>query len=105
MEYNKLVRDKIPKIIMNQHEVPVTRILNDDDYFSELKKKMIEEVYEFLQSEDVEELADVMEVLYACAKVKGVSETELDNMRIQKNNDRGGFNKRIYLIRKDKELL
>lgn len=100
MEYNKLVRDKIPEIIMNQHEVPVTCILGDDEYNCELKKKLIEEVNEYLESEEVEELVDIMEVLYALAKTKGYSETELENLRVKKSNERGRFDGKIFLIEK-----
>ena len=30
--YNKLVRDNIPKIIENDNEVPITRVLSNDEY-------------------------------------------------------------------------
>ncbi|MEA4876118.1 nucleoside triphosphate pyrophosphohydrolase [Anaerorhabdus sp.] len=100
MEYNKLVRDKIPEIIMNQQEVPVTCVLNDEEFNCELKKKLVEEVNEYLESEEVEELTDIMEVLYALAKTKGYSETELENLRIKKCNERGKFDEKIFLIKK-----
>ena len=64
-EYNKLVRDRIPEIMINKGCKPVTRILNDEDYLNELNKKILEEVNEYLESGEVEELADVCEVLYA----------------------------------------
>ena len=53
-EYNKLVRDKIPEIMINKGCKPVTRILNDEDYLNELNKKILEEVNEYLESGEVE---------------------------------------------------
>ena len=46
--YNKLVRDKIPEIMINKGCKPVTRILNDEDYLKELNKKILEEVMKFI---------------------------------------------------------
>ena len=38
--YNKLVRDNIPEIIIQDNRKPVTKILNDDCYKKELEKKL-----------------------------------------------------------------
>lgn len=37
---NKLVRDNIPNIIKENGEVPITRILTDEEYKKELEKKV-----------------------------------------------------------------
>ena len=63
--FNKLVRDKIPEIIENNNEFCKTRILNDDEYLVELNKKIKEELNEYLESGEIEELADLEEVLRA----------------------------------------
>ena len=39
-EYNKLVRDRIPEIMINKGCKPVTRILNDEDYLNELNNNI-----------------------------------------------------------------
>ena len=66
MGYKKLVRDKIPEIIMlNEGRSCKTRILNDEEYLLELNKKIQEELKEYLESGEVEELADLEEVLRA----------------------------------------
>ena len=50
MAINKLVRDKIPEIIKNNNETPITRILSDEEYKIELEKKLYEEYQEVLES-------------------------------------------------------
>ncbi len=71
--YSKLVRDKIPEIIKASGK-------NSDVHYT---KK--------------EELADVIEVLFALANTLGYSEKDLINKRNAKKNERGGFEKGIFL--------
>ena len=99
--YNKLVRDNIPEIMIKNGAKPVTRILSDEEYIKELNKKLQEELNEYLQDGDVLELADLEEVLLAILKVKNITKEEFDNIRIEKVNKRGAFNKKIFL---EKEL-
>lgn len=69
--YNKLVRDKIPEEINNMDGRKANyKILNDDEYIQELDKKLFEEAHEFIEEHSVEELADLMEVIYAIMKTK-----------------------------------
>jgi len=98
MKHNKLVRDKIPEIIAEHGERPVTRILDDVEYKQELKKKLHEEVEEFDRSESIEELVDVLEVVYALAATQKISPEQLEAMRQEKRKERGGFDRRIFLI-------
>jgi len=95
--YNKLVRDKIPKIIIADNCTPITRILNDDEYLNELNTKLKEELNEYLESGSVEELADMMEVMLGILDSKDVSFNEFEDIRKQKVLKRGAFNKKIYL--------
>lgn len=99
--YNKLVRDKIPEIMVTNGAKPVTRILDEHEYLQELNKKLLEEVNEYLQDCNVEELADIQEVMNAILGVKGVSQETFEEIREQKVLKRGAFNKKIYLIRED----
>ena len=62
--YNKLVRDKIPEIINSDNGVAITRTLHDVEYLNELNKKLQEEVKEYLEADNIEELADIVEVIY-----------------------------------------
>ena len=68
--YNKLVRDKIPDIILKDNELPVTRILDDEEFIKELNKKLQEEVNEYLEGENVEEMVDILEVIRAILEYK-----------------------------------
>lgn len=98
MGYQKLVRDKIPKIIeRNEGRSCKTRILDDEEYLKELNKKIQEELNEYLESGEVEELADLEEVLRAILDSKGVSYEEFERIRQEKVDKRGAFKDRIYL--------
>jgi len=99
--YNKLVRDKIPDIMKENNAKPVIRILNDKEYLEELNKKLQEEVYEYLDSGEVEELADIEEVLLAILSTKKVTKEEFDCIRINKVLKRGAFSKKIFLEREE----
>lgn len=101
IKYNKLVRDKIPEIMLEKGEKPNTEILDNERYLEELDKKMNEEVKEYQESKDIEELADIMEVIYAISKARGYSEENLNNIRKEKLNKRGGFEERLFLISKE----
>ena len=95
--HNKLVRDKIPEIIEKAGKTPVTHILSDDEYLSELDKKLNEECSEYQADKNIEELADMLEVMYAIAEARGWSVSELEALRRDKAEKRGGFKKKIYL--------
>ena len=101
MIYNKLVRDKIPEIIEAGGETPVTRILDDEEYKLCLEEKLNEEVAEFHRDQNAEELADILEVLFALNESLGYSRQELMDVYQQKHEKRGGFSQRIYLISKE----
>ena len=95
--HNKLVRDKIPEIVENAGKTPVTRILTGEEYLSELDKKLNEECAEYQADKSIEELADMLEVMYAIAEARGWSVSELEAVRREKVEKRGGFKDKIYL--------
>ena len=92
----KLVRDKIPEIIEASGATPLTRILDTEEYLSCLEAKLDEEVQEFHESKSPEELADILEVVYALAEAHGCSREQLQQIFDAKHTARGGFEKRIY---------
>ena len=95
--YNKLVRDKIPEIIEASSKTCETEILSDEEYLQMLDKKLDEELAEYHQEQNIEELADLLEVLYATAKARGYSIEELEQIRVEKQKARGGFEGKVLL--------
>jgi len=95
--YHKLVRDKIPEIIEQSGRICKTEILSDDDYLRLLDEKLDEELEEYHQDQNLEELADLLEVLLATAEARGYTVAELELMRKKKAAERGGFAKKILL--------
>lgn len=98
--YNKLVRDNIPSIIESKGETAVTRILDNDMYKSELEKKLNEEYHEVLEASGdarIEELADMLEIIRALAKLEDKTLQDVINCADIKNEKRGAFEKKIYL--------
>lgn len=95
--YNKLVRDKIIDIIEADGRIAKYRILDDNEYRQELNKKLQEEVKEYLEDNNVEELADIVEVIYGILNSMEVSIKEFEKIRINKQEKRGAFEKKIYL--------
>mgnify|MGYP002247243021 CR=1 FL=1 len=112
MMYQKLVRDNIPAIIEKNGETCVTRKLTDKEYEDALANKLQEEVAELLEAytakewsgpvDCAEEIADVMEVLYAMGKTCAVSKREVEQVRSQKAAEKGTFSKKIFLVSTEK---
>ena len=92
----KLVRDKIPQIIQADGKSPIIRTLSEEDYLQELDRKLNEEVAEYQADKSIEEMADVLEVLYAICEASGHSLEELEQVRKEKSDKRGAFKERIY---------
>lgn len=95
--YNKLVRDKIPQIIKDNGEEPKLHTLNNREFFEELINKLHEETTEFEEAKNLDELADIIEVIYALAEVLGYQISDLEAARITKAHKRGGFKQKIFL--------
>ena len=95
--YNKLVRDLIPEVIKADGKECEIEIAKDEEKTALLEAKLMEEVNEYLQDKNLEELADVMVVLFGLAHNLGYSEEDLINMRNEKLKARGGFKKGIVL--------
>ena len=98
MQYNKAIRDKIPEIIQKDGHSCNVETLSDEKFLEHLEKKLSEEVAEYQNDKNPEELADILEVIYRIAQLKGVSKEELEKIRIKKSEERGGFEKNLFLI-------
>jgi len=98
--YNKLVRDKIPNIIKEKKETPVVKILDDDEYKEALEKKLYEEYQEVKEAsgEDrIEELADMLEIIKALAKLENKTLDNVIEIANKKVDKRGAFEEKIFL--------
>ncbi len=95
--YNKLVRDRIPEIIQADGKRLKSRVLDDAQHLEALLKKLEEEVAELAEARNIEELADVHEVLLALAETLKITPQELEEFRHDKALKRGAFNKKIFL--------
>lgn len=96
-QHNKLVRDNIPNIISAAGQTPTVKILVTDEFKKQLNKKLTEEVNEYLESEDVMELVDIVEVVHGILNQKGVSWRKFEKLRKAKAKKNGGFYQGIYL--------
>ena len=97
IHHNKLVRDKIPEIILSRGKGCKTRTLDGDNFLHELKKKLEEEVNEFLDDPSREELADILEVVDSLSLVMGSSFDDVLRIKEEKKQARGGFSDHIFL--------
>ncbi|NLK01267.1 MAG: nucleoside triphosphate pyrophosphohydrolase [Clostridia bacterium] len=97
-DYNKLVRDRIPEIIQASGKKAIVRTADDEEYNSFLRQKLQEEVDEFIESGDPEELADILEVITALAETYDQSFDILQDAADNKRKARGGFKDRVILI-------
>ena len=97
MKYNKLVRDKIPEIIKKKGAIPITHLASNEEYLQKLKEKLQEEIAEFMKDNNSEELADILEVIYAICDYKKINKNKLELLRKKKAKKRGGFKDKIIL--------
>lgn len=95
--YDKLIRDRIPEIIKSSGNKCEFEIVSDKVALEYLYKKLGEEVNELLSDKNLDEIADVMEVLFAIGKKYGYSESEVLNRRNEKKESRGGFENNLVL--------
>ena len=95
--YDKLIRDRIPEIIENSGNHCEVEVVSDEIALEYLYKKLNEEVEELLEDKNLEEIADVVEVLFAIGKKYGYSEEDILNRRTEKLSKSGGFENNIIL--------
>lgn len=96
--YHKLIRDRIPEIIEQTGQICVTRVLEEEEYLDMVNAKLHEELAEYQADQNLEELADLLEVLYAAAEAHGFTREQLEQARSEKEAQRGAFRKRLLLL-------
>ena len=97
MKYNKLVRDRIPEIIEASGKICATEILSDEAYLRMVDAKLDEELAEYHSDQTIEELTDLLEVIYAAAMARGYTLEQLESVRAAKAEKRGAFANKILL--------
>lgn len=97
MRYDKLVRDRVPDIIMAKGESCTTHIADEAEYETKLFEKLREETEELVRDRSIGEIADVLEMIDAIAALKKFSQEEIDAVKQKKLEERGGFSGRIVL--------
>lgn len=95
---SKAVRDFIPEILKLSGRKCMIRELSDSNFLPELENKLEEELEEYLKSKELEELADLLEVIYRIAELRSSSKAELEAVRQRKKHERGGFEKNLLLL-------
>ena len=98
IKYNKLVRDRIPKIIEASGKKALVKKVEGPKLLELLNKKLYEELEEYNESGEIEELADLVEVVQAILECKGISIDEFNEMKENKNMAKGGFKKGLLLL-------
>jgi predicted house-cleaning noncanonical NTP pyrophosphatase (MazG superfamily) len=99
--YNKLIRDKVLTILDTKGISHTEHIAGDEEYEQKLMAKLLEKAAEVATEESdekqKEELADLLEVIEAIKELKGFTTEEIEDIRLDKLDERGGFTKRIIL--------
>jgi len=105
-KYNKLIRDRILKIIKADEEKPYFRILNKKEYLKEIKKKIIEEARELIKAKNkkeiINEIVDIQELIDVLISELGLTKLKIQKHQKTKNKRRGGFKKRLFLMKTEK---
>ena len=106
VKYNKLIRDRIPEIIKEAGWKPAVRILKKNEFLNAIKKKIFEEAEELIQARDkkgiIDEIVDIQELLDVLALEIGLSKPKVKKLQTAKRKKRGGFKKRLFLIKEEK---
>ena len=104
--YNKLIRDRIPEIIKRAGERPYLRVLNKKEYLKEIKKKVLEEAKELIETKNkkevLDEIVDIQELIDVLSLEIGFRKPQIKKQQRIKNRKRGGFKKRLFLIKTEK---
>ena len=92
--YNKLVRDRIPRVIEADGHKCKIHEATPEEFRLKLNEKLQEEIAEFLTAPNAEEMADILEVLETMRKEYRI---DLDDVRYQKESkmvNKGGFERK-----------
>lgn len=97
--FRKLIRDKMPEIMKAQGKSLQVRVLeNDKEYNEALQNKLVEEIQEMRQGEDPKkQIAYFYEIIDALIFLHGIARNEIIAEQKRQRDERGGFEKRLFL--------
>ena len=94
------MRDRIPEIIEeNEEETAVWKQVSDSRAEQLLREKLVEESQEFVEEDELAELADLYAVMKEYMDRKNISISDLEKIESEKRKKRGGFKDNILLER------
>ena len=96
--YDKAVRDAIPDIIRAEGKQCIVKQVSDDEFLGYMESKLFEELHEYTETKSAEELADLLEVIYRVAELRQTGRDELEMIRKNKCEERGGFKDNLILV-------
>jgi len=106
VKYNKLIRDKIPEIVKAAGWKTTIRILRKSEFLGAVKKKVLEEAEELIQSKNrkgiIDEIVDIQELLDVLASEIKITKPEIKKLQDVKRKKRGGFKNRLFLIKEER---
>lgn len=106
VKYNKLIRDRIPEIVKKAGWKPTVRTLKKSEFLNAIKKKVLEEAGELIQTKDkkgiIDEIADIQELIDVLTSEIKLTESHIKKFQSAKREKRGGFKKRLFLIKEEK---
>jgi diadenosine tetraphosphate (Ap4A) HIT family hydrolase/predicted house-cleaning noncanonical NTP pyrophosphatase (MazG superfamily) len=96
----KLIRDKIPALLEFKGIVVHAKAMDDQEFISKLKDKLLEAAQEVLETSSFEKLceklSDVLEVVHALSKANGLTIEQIEQRRLKKREVKGGFENKTY---------
>lgn len=121
IKYNKLVRDRIPTILISKDKLFKAKQITDEEYLVALTNKLSEETSEVVEAcqdfikiksivpyesqeeyddsrkKVVEEMGDLMEVFLTMVKKYRIRPSEIKAIMSEKKTKNGGFDDGIFL--------
>jgi predicted house-cleaning noncanonical NTP pyrophosphatase (MazG superfamily) len=94
----KLVRDRIPELAATNGNSGTWHQATEAEFARWLRAKLLEEAREAATASPaqlVEELGDVLQVLYALAELAGCAAAEIECARVRKARTHGAYTRRL----------
>ena len=85
------------------------KVLKQNEFLNSVKKKIFEEAGELIHSKNkkdiIDEITDIHELLDVLATEMKLTKPQVKKLQVVKAKKRGGFKKRLFLIKEEKNKL